>query len=134
MKAIARSVGSNGDLIDPSVQLMVPKFKTSWFQLARNDRDILVLSNKYVEELRGLSNTTLNSTQALIAVRLSHIMTTRMSGISVLVCDADVYELEPWRQILAIGSFARERFAREGSSSESHAEPAKLHCRHQERH
>lgn len=45
-----------------------PKFKDSWFQLARNDRDILIVSNKYTEELRGLPNTKLSAIQALISV------------------------------------------------------------------
>lgn len=46
------------------------KFKNSWFQLARNDRDILTISNKYVEELRSLPNTKLSAIQALISVRV----------------------------------------------------------------
>ena len=44
------------------------KFKDSWFQLARNDCDILVLSNKYIDEPRGLPNTWISAIQALIAV------------------------------------------------------------------
>ena len=47
---------------------MTRKFKGSWFQLARNDRDILVLSNKYIDELRGLPNIKLSAIQALISV------------------------------------------------------------------
>lgn len=52
-----------------SLPLTAQKFKNSWFQLARNDRNILTISNDYVEELRGLPNTKLNAIQALISVR-----------------------------------------------------------------
>lgn len=44
------------------------KFKHSWFQLARNDRNLLVLSNNYVEELKSLPNTKLSAIQGLISV------------------------------------------------------------------
>ena len=50
-------------------ELIVGQFKDSFYRLARNDRDILVISNKYVDELRGLPQDKLSSIQALIAVR-----------------------------------------------------------------
>lgn len=40
------------------------------YKALRNDRDILVLSNKYAEELRNLPSEQLNSIKALVRVRI----------------------------------------------------------------
>lgn len=40
------------------------------YKVLRNDRDILVLSNKYAEELRNLPSERLNSIKALVRVRI----------------------------------------------------------------
>ncbi|EYE91684.1 cytochrome P450 [Aspergillus ruber CBS 135680] len=42
------------------------KYKNSMYKVLRNDRDILVLSNKYAEELRNLPSERLNSIKALV--------------------------------------------------------------------
>lgn len=44
------------------------QFKTSMFKVSRNDRDLVVISNKYVDELRNLPEEKLSSIQALITV------------------------------------------------------------------
>lgn len=40
------------------------------YKVLRNDRDILVLSNKYAEELRNLPSERLNSIKALVRVSI----------------------------------------------------------------
>lgn len=44
------------------------------YKVLRNDRDILVLSNKYAEELRNLPSERLNSIKALVRVRIYPFM------------------------------------------------------------
>ena len=44
------------------------------FRIRRNDTDILVISNKYVGELKALPSTRLNATQALVQVSASVVV------------------------------------------------------------
>ncbi|KAG4429038.1 hypothetical protein IFR05_015481 [Cadophora sp. M221] len=50
----------------PQIDEGYRKFKNSFFKVSRNDKDILVISNKYLDELRNLPEEKLNSMQALI--------------------------------------------------------------------
>ncbi|KAF4628186.1 hypothetical protein G7Y89_g9967 [Cudoniella acicularis] len=43
------------------------KFRNKFYRLARNDRNVVVIPNKYVDELRNLPDEQLSSIQALIA-------------------------------------------------------------------
>ncbi|KAJ5026498.1 putative cytochrome P450 [Bipolaris maydis] len=51
----------------PQINEGYRKFKDAIFRLSRNDRDLVVIPNKYVDELRNLSHEKLNSVEALIA-------------------------------------------------------------------
>ena len=50
--------------------LTTPKFGDSRFKVPRSDADVLVISNKYLDEVRSLPDTTANPIQAHIDVRL----------------------------------------------------------------
>ena len=44
------------------------QFKDSMFKLLRNDTDIVMISNKYVEELRALPDERISATAAVVKV------------------------------------------------------------------
>ena len=48
--------------------LTVTKFHDSMFKVRRSDKDVLVISNKYVDELRNLPQEKLSLTEALYEV------------------------------------------------------------------
>ena len=51
-------------------ELMLPsKFKNTMFKLRRMDSDVLIISNKYVDELRQLPETVISPIHAHIKVR-----------------------------------------------------------------
>ena len=55
-------------MLSREVGLITAKYEHAWFRLTRSDRDLLVLSNKYIDELRGLLHTKSSAIQALIEV------------------------------------------------------------------
>jgi hypothetical protein len=54
----------------PLLCLISLQFKDGMFQIRRNDSDILVISNKYVDELKSLPEAKLSATEAHVKVNL----------------------------------------------------------------
>jgi hypothetical protein len=46
----------------------IPKFKNSMFKLRRMDSDVLIISNKYIDELRQLPESVISPIEAHIKV------------------------------------------------------------------
>ena len=50
--------------------LMTEQFSKSRFRFVRNDADIIVISNKYIDEIRSLPESVISPIQAHVDVRL----------------------------------------------------------------
>ena len=53
-----------------SLKAMQECVTSPWFKVPRSDADVLVISNKYLDEIRSLPETTANPFQAHIDIRL----------------------------------------------------------------
>ncbi|KAF7513028.1 hypothetical protein GJ744_011294 [Endocarpon pusillum] len=64
----------------PMINEGYEKFKNSMYRVCRNDKDLLVISNKYVDELRNLPRDKLSSIQALVINMIG-----KYSGIDIML-------------------------------------------------
>ena len=75
------------------LELRPSQFKDSMFTICRNDTNILMISNKYVQELRALPNAQLGATAGLVKVGF-HFLGTQHNGRSCKVALLRFYMLE----------------------------------------
>lgn len=91
------------------------------FKVSRNDRDLLVVANKYIDELRNLPNEKLSSIQALIVVRstINYVPPQNFISEDELIYWDDGSEHR--REILSIHHYARKQLTHKNPANEANA-------------
>lgn len=73
-----KAASSTCYIAETSRILTVLQYKDGMFKVRRNDADILVVSNKYVDELRNMPDRQISATKAHVANLLGRYSTTRI--------------------------------------------------------